>query len=185
MNLQRTSKFVAVQQCVKKGSTEKRDPKEDCAVLLREYCTTFVLKSATYGTDNNDPITENKRLDKDNYVDAKSLKMSFKPARLFAPFACSGRHGTFSFKSCVVLFHTLFKHFNKRTLPVWSRTFSPLFFSGGSDSWRETFTLLICEASLTLGSEVKVVTHLIAVLDGSMSHHRHLNKDVEIGEVLL
>ena len=101
MNLQRTSKFVAVQQCVEKGSTENRDPKEDCAVLLREYCTTFVLKSATYGTDNNDPITENKRLDKDNYVDAKSLKMSFKPARLFVPFACSGRHGTFSFKSCV------------------------------------------------------------------------------------
>ena len=72
MNLQRTSKFVAVQQCVEKGSIEKRDPKEDCAVLLREYCTTFVLKSTTYGTDNNDPITENKRLDKDNYVDAKS-----------------------------------------------------------------------------------------------------------------
>ena len=87
----------------------------------------FFFKSATYGTDNNDPITENKRLDKDNYVDAKSLKMSFKPARLFVPFACSGRHGTFSFKSCVVLFRTLFKHFNKRTLPVWSRTFSPFF----------------------------------------------------------
>ena len=144
MNLQRTSKFVAVQQCVEKGSTEKRDPKEDCAVLLREYCTTFVLKSATYGTDNNDPITENKRLDKDNYVDAK-FKMSFKPARLFVPFACSGRHGTFSFKSCVVLFHTLFKHFNKRTLPVWSRTFSPFFSQAvlihGEKQFKYTFDL--------------------------------------------
>ena len=79
-------------------------------MLLREYCTTFVLKSATYGTDNNDPITENKRLDKDNYVDAKSLKMCFKPARLFVPFACSGRHGTFRSNlalSCSMLFSNI------------------------------------------------------------------------------
>ena len=109
--------------------------------------------------------------------------MSFKPASMAFVCHLPALGVTEHFRSNLALSCSiLFSNISIKELCQSGVVLSRLSFLRRSDSWRETFTLLICEASLTLGSEVKVVTHLIAVLDGSISHHRHLNKDVEIGE---
>ena len=74
-------------------------------------------------------ITEDKRLDKDNYFDSKSLKMST------MAFVCSicllwaSRHISADRSNLALSCSILFSHISIKELcmPVWSRTFSPFF----------------------------------------------------------
>ena len=94
--------------------------KKTMIFLLREFCTTIVCIVS---------ITEDKRLDKDNYFDAKSLKMST------MAFVCSicllwaSRNISADRSNLALSCSILFSHISIKELcmPIWSRTFSPFF----------------------------------------------------------
>ena len=88
--------------------------------MLREFCATIVCIVS---------ITEDKRLDKDNYFGAKSLKMSTMAfvcsiCLLWASPNISADRSNLAL-SCSILFSHI--SIKELCMPIWSRTFSPFF----------------------------------------------------------